>query len=539
MRRQAFLRWFRLALLVALLGLVALPATGISSRPLSQRFLNSLSQGPLIKYYVQSPNAAPASLAQGLAQARVARGRAIERTPLSHPSKDVFNRDTVGLPQNEESVAVCRNHPQFVLGGTNDYRGILDPAFNFTGWHFSTNGGKSVANEGLLPPAEGLASSGDPVDAADAECNLYAADLNFNTFSFGAGDNGVGLYRTTPATLESCPGGSDPSCWPTAKLAAVNEEGHFLDKPWMDVGASGDAGTVAWVTYTDYVCPDPSCEPVNNSIKAVRCAVDLSSCTAPIRVSEEQDSVQGSYVVVGGDGSTYVLWETPDTTFNDVPPGQMHIWLRVAPPGSLAFGPRHLVVIEDLNLGFTAHLHADDLRTAPLPKMAVKVIQGHPRVFAIWEGCQARPLDATCEEPRVKIRYSDDLGASWGPVLTISRGGDNYFPTIADDPSNRWIVAAYYTSRKDPTFHSRQNVEVDTIDAASGNVVRRRFANRLPNDTQADPLLGGLFIGDYFQVVANRGKAYVHYNANYRHELFFGVGLPVPQQDNYLTILHE
>ncbi|MDP9219429.1 MAG: hypothetical protein M3P23_02695, partial [Actinomycetota bacterium] len=35
---------------------------------------------------------------------------------------DVFNHDTVGLPQNEESVTVCG---QTVLGGTNDFRGLL------------------------------------------------------------------------------------------------------------------------------------------------------------------------------------------------------------------------------------------------------------------------------------------------------------------------------------------------------------------------------------------------------------------------------
>jgi len=30
----------------------------------------------------------------------------------------------------------------YVLGGTNYYRGIVDPAGNFTGWHFSTDGGR-------------------------------------------------------------------------------------------------------------------------------------------------------------------------------------------------------------------------------------------------------------------------------------------------------------------------------------------------------------------------------------------------------------
>jgi hypothetical protein len=36
-------------------------------------------------------------------------------------------------------------------------------------------------------------------------------------------------------------------------------------------------------------------------------------------------------------------------------------------------------------------------------------------------------------------------------------------------------------------------------------------------------------------VTANRGKAWVHYNANERHVALIGEGLPIPQQDNYLT----
>ena len=48
----------------------------------------------------------------------------------------------------------------------------------------------------------------------------------------------------------------------------------------------------------------------------------------------------------------------------------------------------------------------------------------------------------------------------------------------------------------------------------------------------------GLFIGDYFEVFARRGVAYVHYNANYRFVRVLGEGFPIPQSDNYLTIAH-
>jgi hypothetical protein len=37
-----------------------------------------------------------------------------------------------------------------VIEGANDYRALLDPQGNFSGYYFSTNGGSSVAKEGLL-----------------------------------------------------------------------------------------------------------------------------------------------------------------------------------------------------------------------------------------------------------------------------------------------------------------------------------------------------------------------------------------------------
>jgi hypothetical protein len=64
------------------------------------------------------------------------------------------------------------------------------------------------------------------------------------------------------------------------------------------------------------------------------------------------------------------------------------------------------------------------------------------------------------------------------------------------------------------------------------------------NETEADPLLGGFFIGDYIEGVLIDQRFYVHFNANYRAWPLLGgflnepgqAVIPVPQQDNYLTI---
>jgi hypothetical protein len=233
-------RW---GILVLLIGLVAVPASGAPKGrdSLGSRAFLHMSQSVGLRYYFEHPDQAPGRLAERLAAASelATSGQAAASSSSSAGRGDVFNDDDLGLPQNEESVSVCRRNPKIVLSGTNDYRGLVDPEGNSTGWHFSNDGGASLTNEGLLPPVEiagaQVPSGGDPVDVVDNEnCDLYASSLNYDPEDPFHNANGVGLYRTDPATLASCPGGTDPSCWPTRRAIATARPGHFLDKEWFD-----------------------------------------------------------------------------------------------------------------------------------------------------------------------------------------------------------------------------------------------------------------------------------------------------------------
>ena len=136
------------------------------------------------------------------------------------------------------------------------------------------------------------------------------------------------------------------------------------------------------------------------------------------------------------------------------------------------------------------------------------------------------------------LTHSDDLGATWSPQRVISAGGDNYFPFIAADRRTGAIEEAWYTNRFDPIFHNRQDVELARL-TPGGAVLHRTRVTRISNETEADPILGGTFIGDYFQIDPNDGKVYIAYNANLRHVALAGQGVPIPQQDNYLTVRGE
>jgi hypothetical protein len=117
----------------------------------------------------------------------------------------------------------------------------------------------------------------------------------------------------------------------------------------------------------------------------------------------------------------------------------------------------------------------------------------------------------------------------------VSAGGVNYFPTISSDRAGSRVAVAWYTNRFDPTFQNRQDVELVSLDPDTGNVTRRQRVTRPSNEPEADPLLGGFFIGDYIEVFAHHGRALVHYNANYAKVPTLGEGFPVAQQDNYLS----
>jgi hypothetical protein len=89
-----------------------------------------------------------------------------------------------------------------------------------------------------------------------------------------------------------------------------------------------------------------------------------------------------------------------------------------------------------------------------------------------------------------------------------------------------------------------QDVVAVGINPLTGKAQGNKRVTTSSNNTESDPLLGGFFIGDYFEAALYGNRFFVHYNANYRKVpllgAFFGgaaEGNPaVNQQDNYLTI---
>src|SRR3954453_8955178 len=379
-------------------------AGGGSPAVASRSLLNGPSPAVGLHAYLSRPDLAPAPLRAQFSQApKAAMSARTSNVPVSGGAIGVFNGDTVGLPQNEESISSCSNAPGTLIGGTNDYRFLLDPEGNSTGWQFSTDGGSTLANEGLLPAltapdgSTSLPSGGDPVDAAGGACkHLYAASLNYDATQPFPFPSGVGVYRSDPGTLASCPQGrsngglTNPSCWPTRKLVDFAAPGRFLDKEWMAVRRSGAAGEVVWIAYGDLGEFNAEGNEESGVIKAVRCSADLSSCSKPIVLSQGQKVAEYPWVTIGADGRTYITWgEFFGGSFTG--PSQQS-WIAVAEPGSTTF-KRYPMYRENEVMRGEETLHAADFRTGTSFKNTVTMRHGKSRVFVTWERCRLHAND--------------------------------------------------------------------------------------------------------------------------------------------------
>ncbi len=536
----------RLAWLVIVAVLATGAAVGASALSTNDTFVPShdlavRSRAFAMRYFVENPDAGPVGLRDALHRIRTGALRPASVTAAPQPAvtspvaAHVFNRDATGLPQNEESGSACPTDPNFVLQGMNDYRGLLSQSQDLTGFAFSDDGGATVKQDGQLPSvtigSTTVPSSGDPVDRWSQNCTAFASDIDFTANFFGlTSESAVVVRSSSSGNLDVC--SSPQSCWPKAKVVdSTTSDSVFLDKDWMDVGRSGTA-EVVWVTYTRFVGE-------NAYIEAVRCNLALTSCTAPIQVSDNTDTgfgafVQGSYVVIGPDGRVYVTYETFAQT------GAMKaIKLKIAPAGSTAFAAAKVVAKPAGGIPPNGRLAADDFRVGTLAKAAVAMVGATPRVFVADEECTVTG-NGLCEGSQVKVRYSDDSGASWSTMTFGPGSTQNYFPTVAVDATatpNK-VVLSWYTNGND-TFAHRDDVELASFPADLSATPALTRVTPASNEPDADPLLGGAFIGDYFEVTATGGNAYVSFNENRRKQQFVGDGVPVFQQDNYLAIVPD
>ena len=231
-------------------------------------------------------------------------------------SSDLTYSSMGGFTQSESSTARCGNN---VVVGFNDSGSVFETPFFFTGtggqgfsgYAYSSNGGKTFKDGGPIDPGPGLGNflAGDPgLNCSDANTFYYTqifdySDANFNPFA------GVAINTSTDGGKTFGP--------PTA---AVSKDGfaHSIDKPWSTVDPHNPKNI--YVSYTDFDFSGTSVTCGFNSRTAIEFVYSNdggATWSAPVVAIEVcgAAAVQGSQLAVNSQGTLYISWVNLGSNF--------------------------------------------------------------------------------------------------------------------------------------------------------------------------------------------------------------------------------
>jgi hypothetical protein len=477
------------------------------------------------------------------------------------------------LQQDEESVdflfAGGGSGGDFLVGGANDLRGFFGGmGFSATLTAFHTKNlttgtfDCAVEVEAATPDVidvHGVTDSGfgDPAIAADnSRMMIFAADLHFGTGASGFTETSIGLFRTTPASVDaaSCLAAAEgkpknAACWPKGIVLNAADSGAaagiFNDKPHMTVderstGTGTGAGDV-YVTWTEFTAAATNIDLVacKNSFLA------LADCSSIVHVasvpSASPSFLQFSHVAVrpanasSSPGEITVTYIEPTPVGFGPPPTvpatetmDIH-YVKCAPKGAPAApicGAPGLVFSEKTPIFFPGGAVSGELfRAATYPKHDHRVNStGGTDTFVTWDHCSINPVSLTayslggfggapaisdfiCPNADVLISMSSNDGATWSaPTILAGGAGDQFFPWLRADRGSAGnslgtVNIAYYDTAPDLSRHDLK-VKIIQIPPTSNTGGTPVAVTSLNNDPSGDFDLRDLFYGDYIGVFA-------------------------------------
>lgn len=270
---------------------VAIPQTWTLGQPVQfPRQLLPLLMGEMgeMEGGIAEPDPEPATVLQGLALGQF--------TPPPPPfSANRLTNDPAGDPpaatQSENTIAA---HGRFLVAGWNDSFDPRTPR-SFSGFGFSSDGGHTWHDGGILPPAGADDQFfGDPSITVDAAGNFFYASLYANP----AITLGVSVSRGRFV--------NDVLVFDPPVLAGVPGQTDSFDKEW--IAADPVDGTL-YVSYTRFF------DAGGDQIELIRSRDHGRTWSAPLLVSDPAtESVQGSRPIVGEDHAVFVVYTVTDLT---------------------------------------------------------------------------------------------------------------------------------------------------------------------------------------------------------------------------------
>ena len=281
---------------------------------------------------------------------------------------DAFCSTCSDAAQSEPSIAALRNN---VLVAWNDGLGFyicLDCATR-QGYGYSTDGGATFVDGGMIPSPSGVIWTSDPVLAVnEATGDFYYCGL----VDYGANESGLGVVRGQFS--------GNTFSWGTPVVVrhVVNQTGGIdIDKPWIAV----DPGTGnVYVSYTHFTVNTQTFSVVDSIV--FQRSLDRGATWERDLITLSSDAaaglVQGSRPAVGPDGEVYVAWKEIGKTDAD------YMRIRKSTNHGASFGPEATVASFYDNFGTGAPGY-NRLRGITFPSIAIgKGGSNRGRVYVTW-----------------------------------------------------------------------------------------------------------------------------------------------------------
>ncbi|QEC54591.1 choice-of-anchor D domain-containing protein [Flavisolibacter ginsenosidimutans] len=451
-----------------------------------------LAQGKLPVITDQARASATAKV-QGQSKAqKVVQPAATSRTLAGGTDLLVNNNNgasgTQQFTQSETSILAFGNN---VVIGFNDAGSNAGSANHFTGWSYSSDGGATFTDGGVLPPSAG-GDAGDPALARNNTTGrIYFATLGFTDGNiiqvFRSDDNGI----TWSSPVNATPGGSSE------------------DKEWIavDNNAGGGNGNV-YLLARNFGS--------GNGIYLYR-STDNGLTFGPsggtLIASGAAGNVQGAYVVIAPDHAVYAFY------FDQV---TKQIKVRKSTDQGITFGAT-VVVASGLiggtngDLGLTGIRQGTStpsgFRSSEFPHAAVNPVSGNLYVIYDNKGAGADKAD-------VFLSQSTDGGATWSAPLKVNDDAtttDQWQPTIAVMPDGSQLGVFYYSRQEDASNNLfKYYGRIARISGASLTFDPSFAVSDVPSlpEFGRDAVINSVYMGDYNVAVAAGNYFHVVWSDN-------------------------
>ncbi|HVX60574.1 MAG TPA: hypothetical protein VHC19_08230, partial [Pirellulales bacterium] len=415
-------------------------------------------------------------------------------TPDPAPADAVTNNNagSSGASYYTQSETTLLAFGNTVVTGYNDSGSYATGGNKFTGFSYSTNGGASFTDGGVLPTNPN-GDAGDPVLARnDNSGRIYLSTLQFS-------GSGVDVFHSDNNGVN----------WSAPAQGAPGKSG-TQDKEWITVdNFSGPGDGNVYLVERDFGS--------GNGIYFFR-STDGGNTFGPYGGTYITSGDQGAFVAVGPDHSVDVFWWAGSSLMMRKSVNQ---GLSFAAPVIVASGLSGGV---NGDLGLTGYNNGESfaraIRSNEFPHVAINPVNGD--IYVTYDN-----NPSGTDKADVYIVESVDGGNTWSAPVRVnddSTTTDQWQPTIAVTPDGSKLGIFYYSRQDDTTTADGDPVDnqfkyYGRIGTISGSTVS--FASSFAvSDTPSKPEVGrdsvvnSTYMGDYNQAAATPDAFHVTWSDN-------------------------